>query len=145
VSGYYDRTGKYHRPGSTSRSGGWWTYAAPRPSNAIGISPELPTGRAVAWNVMFVAVEVIGAAAAHVAFGVSWWQLAAGLAAVLVLGGALLAYVVLIGTPRALRRRQALLRAHLANPRPRPDDETSAGTSATRATTTNTTGTGRAA
>ncbi len=111
----------------------------------MGISPELPTWRAVAWNVGFVAVEAIGAAAAHVAVGVSWWQLAAGFAAVLAFGGALLAYVVLIGTPRALRRHEALLRAHLANPRPRPVDEPSAGTSATRATTTNTTGTGRAA
>ena len=94
---------------------------------------------------MFVAAQAVGAAAAHFASGVAWRRLAAGFAAALAFGGALLAYVVLISTPRALRRHQAPPRAHLANPRPRPDDETSAGTSATRATTTNTTGTGRAA
>jgi hypothetical protein len=52
--GYYDRSGKYHRPGSTSRYGGWWTYAAGRPSNGIGIGLELPPGRAVAYNVIGV-------------------------------------------------------------------------------------------
>jgi hypothetical protein len=50
--GYYDRSGKYHRPGSTSRYGGWWTYAAGRPSNGIGIGLELPPGRAVAYNII---------------------------------------------------------------------------------------------
>jgi hypothetical protein len=50
--GYYDRSGKYHRPGSASRYGGWWTYAAGRPSNGIGIGLELPPGRAIAYNVI---------------------------------------------------------------------------------------------
>jgi hypothetical protein len=50
--GYYDRSGKYHHPGSTSRYGGWWTYAAGRPSNGIGIGLELPPGRAVAYNII---------------------------------------------------------------------------------------------
>src|SRR4051812_48134570 len=50
--GYYDRSGKYHRPGSISRYGGWWTYAAGRPSNGIGIGLELPPGRAVAYNII---------------------------------------------------------------------------------------------
>ena len=36
-------------------NGGWWTYAAPRRTNGIGMTPELPTGRAVAWNAAFVA------------------------------------------------------------------------------------------
>jgi hypothetical protein len=50
--GYYDRSGKYHCPGSISRYGGWWTYAAGRPSNGIGIGLELPPGRAVAYNII---------------------------------------------------------------------------------------------
>src|SRR3954447_11501418 len=102
--GYYDRTGKYHRPGSASRHGGWWTYAAPRPSNGIGIGLELPRGRAIAWNVAFIAAEATGALIAHIAFGVAWWQLAAGFTAVLVLGVALFVYVITVATPRATRR-----------------------------------------
>jgi hypothetical protein len=143
--GYYDRTGRYHRAGSASRTGGWWSYAAPRPSNGIGITPELPRGRAVTWNVALVAVEVIGAVTAHFVFGVGWWQLVASFAAVLVLGGGLLIYGITGATPRALRRHEALLHGHLASSRLRPDDGGSVGTSATRTTTTNTTSTGRAA
>src|SRR3954465_4315253 len=101
--GYYDRTGKYHRPGGGSRHGGWWTYAAPRPSNGIGITHELPTGRMIAWNVAFAAAEAIGVMVAHLAFGVAWWQIAAGFVAVLLLGGVLLAYAITVATPRASR------------------------------------------
>lgn len=77
----------------TNRSG-WWTYAAPRVSNGIGIALELPPARAVAWNVVFVLTEAVGVLAAHYVFGVSWWQLAAGVATVLGGGAALLTYVI---------------------------------------------------
>jgi hypothetical protein len=50
--GYYDRSGKYHRPGTSSRYGGWWTEAAHRSSNGIGIGLELPPGRALAYNII---------------------------------------------------------------------------------------------
>jgi hypothetical protein len=142
VSGYYDRSGRYHRPGSHSWREGWWTYAAPRASNGIGIGLELPSGRAVGWNVAFVAAEVLGAVVVHVAFGVAWWQLVASFAGVLVLGGALLAYAVLVATPRALRRHEALLRAHLTGPRLLAGE---AGSAATTTTSTAGDGTGRAA
>jgi hypothetical protein len=146
VSGYYDRSGKYRRPGSTgstSRRGseGWWTYAAARPANRIGISPELPAARTVGWNIAFITAEAAGCAVAHYACGVPWWQLAAGFAAVLALGVAAFAYVVTIATPRALARHHARLRSHAlgygAAVPPRPVRSS--------ARTADTTGTGRAA
>jgi hypothetical protein len=112
------------------------------PSNGIGIAPELATGRAVVWNVVFVAVEVTGAITAHLAFGVAWWQLVGGFAAVLALGGGLLVYGITVATPRALRRHEAMLRVHLTTSQFRSDDPSSADTSTTRTTTS---GTGRAA
>jgi hypothetical protein len=63
--GYYDRSGKYHHPGSTSRYGGWWTYAAGRPSNGIGIGLELPPGRAVAYNIIGLIWLTAGGVLAH--------------------------------------------------------------------------------
>ena len=66
----------------------------------------------VGWNVAFIVAEAIGCAVAHYACGVPWWQLAAGFAAVLALGGAAFAYVALVATPRALRRHHARLRSH---------------------------------
>jgi len=142
VSGYYDRTGKYHRPGSHSWREGWWTHSVPRPSNGVGISPELPSGRAVGWNVAFVAAEVLGSVIVHVTFGVAWWQLGAVFAAVLVIGAALLAYVVLIATPRAQRRHEALLRARLDASQLPAGEASSIATSTTRPATG---GAGRAA
>jgi hypothetical protein len=100
---------------------------------------ELPRGRAIAWNVAFIAAETIGAVVAHIAFGVAWWQLGAGLAAVLLLGVALLVYVVTIATPRANRRHKAQLRAHVSTRQFPAGDPSSAGQS------TNTSHTGRAA
>jgi hypothetical protein len=111
VSGYYDRSGRYHRPGSSSRSGGWWTYAAPRPSNGIGIGLEIPSGRACAWNVALLAWGVVGTFVAR-HLGATWAELALGAAGVVVIGGAVLAYGIGVATPRAARRHRALLRAH---------------------------------
>ena len=41
MTGYFDRGGRYH-PGT----GRWWAYSAPRRTNSIGMTPELPAGRA---------------------------------------------------------------------------------------------------
>lgn len=93
TAGYYDRSGRYHRPGSATREG-WWAYAAPRASNRIGISLELPPGRAVGWNVAFFGAEALGAVAVHVLYGIEWWQLAAAFGTVLAVAVALFAFAV---------------------------------------------------
>jgi hypothetical protein len=85
-----------------------------RSKNGIGITAEVPAWRSIAWNVLFVAVEVGLICWAHVVVGVSWTSIGLALGGVAVLGAGLVRYVVLVGAPRAIRRHHALLQAHLA-------------------------------
>jgi hypothetical protein len=91
-------------------AGAWWTHLVERPTNGIGITPELPSGRACAWNLAGLAVQAAAIWWAH-AEGNTWTTIAAALGAVLLLGVGLLAYVITVHTPRAIRRHHALLRA----------------------------------
>jgi hypothetical protein len=121
VRGYYARTGKYHHASGSGRSGGWWTYGVTRSTNGISITPELPTTRTVGWNVGLIVVEVAASLWAH-SLGASWLTILGTLGAVLALGIAGLAYVVLVAVPRSQRRHEALLRTHLTAQPPPEDD-----------------------
>ena len=85
-----------------------------RRKNRIGITDELPRWRTIGWNIVFVAVEASLICWAHFSAGVSWTAIGLGLGGVTVAGVALFAYVALVGTPRAIRRHHAQLRAYAA-------------------------------
>ena len=133
VSGYYDRGGRlrqvriYPHPDRRENvvtidehggvrsgpSGAWWTELTERPTHRLGdvrASVELPSGRAVAWNLAFLAVEAGLAVWAH-SQGVSWGSLALGVGLVIGAGVALVAWFVTVYTPRARRRERARIRA----------------------------------
>src|SRR3954470_4295788 len=117
--GYYRRDGRYVPPASTRRptrrrDQGMVLLPSNRRKNRIGITDELPRWRMIGWNIVFVAVEASLICWAHFSAGVSWTAIGLGLGGVTVAGVGLTAYVVLVGTPRAIRRHHALLRAHAA-------------------------------
>lgn len=118
-AGYYRRDGRFVPPTGTRRPSrrkqqGIVLLSSNRRKNRIGISDELPQWRSIGWNVMFVAVEAALTCWAHFVVGVSWTAIGLGVGGVCVLGVGLVAYVVLVGTPREARRHHALLRAHAA-------------------------------
>lgn len=85
-----------------------------RRRNRIGITPELPTWRSRGWNLALLTTEAALVGWGHTVAGLAWTTVALTLTGVAVLGAGLVTYVVLIGTPRAQRRHDALLRAYLA-------------------------------
>jgi hypothetical protein len=69
--------------------------------------------RARAWNVAFV-VFLAGCVWWARSTGDGWLRIAAAIALAVALGGGVLVYTIAVGTPRALRRHEELLRSHLA-------------------------------
>jgi hypothetical protein len=116
MTGYYRRNGRYitARTSSSSRlrSSGLVVLPNERRKNCIGISDELPAPRSIAWNVAFLGFEGCLIAWAHFVVGVSWSTIAAGFAAVVAFGVALITYALKVYTPRATRRHRELLESY---------------------------------
>lgn len=97
----------------TGPPGAWWSNLKFRPSHRLAdvrMDVELPSGRAVAWNLGFLTFEAGVALWAH-AEGVSWGDLALGVGAVLAGGIALVAWFLTVYTPRARARERARISA----------------------------------
>jgi hypothetical protein len=71
-------------------AGAWWSNLRPRLTNAAGLTLELPSGRARAWNVAGVLVMAAGVVWAKVSTGWPWTSLLAGVVLVLGVAGAAL-------------------------------------------------------